>query len=80
MEKHADTKKEISCIIANLFQSLELPCTECKEDLKAIVIKGETYEGYKATMFIEDEGVFYLIGDEGIEEELAEIRRGRCII
>ena len=31
-------------------------------------------------MFIEDEGVFYLVGDEGIEEELAEIRRGRCII
>lgn len=78
MEKHADTKKEISCIIANLFQSLELPCNECNETLEAIVIKGETYKGYKATMYIEHEGVFYLIGDEGIEEELAEIRGSRC--
>lgn len=78
MEKHADTKNEISCIIANLFQSLELPCKECKTNLNAIVIKGETYKGYQATMYIKDEGVFYLTGDEGIEEELAEIRGSRC--
>lgn len=39
MEKHADTKKAISCIIANLFQSLELPCTECKEYLKYCLVR-----------------------------------------
>lgn len=79
MEKHAATKKEISCIVAHLFQSLELPCKECSEDTEAIIIKGETYNGKKATMYIEEEGVFYLAGDKEIEGELQAIRDGRCI-
>lgn len=79
MVKHADTKKEISCIIANLFVSLDQPCEYCHKNEDKIIITGETFGGHKATMYIEEEGIFYLEGSEEVEAELAQIRGGRCI-
>lgn len=76
MKKYANTKKEISCIIAHLFQTLELPCKKCKQNINNIIITGTTYKGNKATMVIEDNGIYYI---EGAEEEINEIRSGNCL-
>lgn len=74
--RFATSKKEISCIIGNLFENIKCPCNLC--DDKSLVITGETYGQRKATIIIKGSGVFDLVGDEGIEEEVAAIRNGRC--
>lgn len=80
MYKRANTKKELSCIIANLFQSLEMPCEKCKENKDALIITGKTYQGNKATIYIQKMGIYYLEGSPEVEEELQGIRGGRCLI
>lgn len=74
--RFAASKKEISCIIGNLFENIKCPCNLCDDN--SLVITGETYGQRKATMLIKDSGVFDLVGDKGIEDEVAAIRKGRC--
>ncbi|MDU2557404.1 MAG: hypothetical protein E7C95_00360 [Anaerococcus prevotii] len=74
--RYAASNKEISCIIGNLFENIKCPCSLCDDN--SLIITGETYGQRKATILIKDSGIFDLIGDEGIEEEVAAIRDGRC--
>lgn len=46
MGRYANTKNEISCIIAHLFQELDIPCNLCEKTQKSIIITGTTKKWY----------------------------------
>lgn len=77
MLKFACTRKEISCIIANLFTELESPCKEClSNDNDSIIIKGITYAGATETLEIIGETYIY----SGEKEDILKIRERRCLL
>ena len=67
-------KRELSCIISNLFKEVKEPCNRCKEKIDDLVICGITHKGIEVTIIIREYGFDYY-GEPGIIEE---IRNQRC--
>ena len=65
---------QASCIIANLFVELALPCSCCQQEDGVIVIQGTAFDGTGARITIKGEEVkFY-----GKQRTLEAIRAGKC--
>ena len=43
MREYACTRRELSCIIGNLFTELDPPCAACDSDADELTISGRTY-------------------------------------
>lgn len=71
--KFACTKKEISCIIGNLFLEISPPCGACGDDY--ITISGTAYTGERVEVKITDWGFLY----NGKAEDIERIRKGICL-
>lgn len=67
-------KRELSCIIPNMFEKIREPCHRCKEKIDDLVICGTTHDGREATIIVREYGFDYH-GDAGTVEE---IRKQRC--
>lgn len=51
MTEYACTRRELSCIIGNLFTEIEPPCERCG-DADEITISGTTYTGNRAVLTV----------------------------
>lgn len=71
--KFACTKKELSCIIGNLFAELYPPCGSCGDDV--ITISGVAYTGERVELKITDWGFLY----SGSAQDIERIRKGLCL-
>lgn len=73
MERFACDKKQLSCIIPNLFIEVLPTCELCHLD--KLVIKGITHEGKDEHIIIDKFGFEY----SGQRETIDSIRNKRCI-
>lgn len=71
--KFACTKKELSCIIGNLFTELSPPCGLCNDDV--ITISGIAYTGERVELQITDWGFLY----SGRAQDIERLRKGLCL-
>lgn len=69
--KFACTKKELSCIIGNLFLEISPPCGSCDDGF--ITISGTAYTGERVELKITDWGFLYSGGAGDIERIRKEI-------
>lgn len=76
LTRYVCDKRELSCLIPNIFKEIKEPCCRCKEEINDIVIYGTTYDNKEATLIIRDYGFDYY-GDEKI---INKIRKQRCPI
>lgn len=75
MREYACTRRELSCIIGNLFTELDPPCAACDSDADELTISGRTYTGAQAVLTVTEWG-FRFDGDPSEIEEIRE--RGAC--
>lgn len=68
-------KKELSCIIGNLFTEIEPPCDGCGRT-DALTISGTTYTGRRAVLTVTEHGFLY----DGDPAEIEKIRERRCLL
>lgn len=75
LTEYACTRRELSCIIGNLFTEIEPPCERCG-DADALTISGTTYAGTRAVLTVTEYGFTF----DGDPAEIARIRKGRCLL
>lgn len=68
-------KKELSCIIGNLFTEIEPPCEMCGQS-DELIICGTTYTGARAVLVVTKHGFKY----SGAAADVERIREKRCAI
>lgn len=74
MTEYACTRRELSCIVGNLFVELEPPCDHCAAG-DSLTICGTTYAGTRATLTVTEYGFTF----DGPPEEVEQIRERRCL-
>lgn len=74
LTEFACTRRELSCIIGNLFTEIEPPCERCGA-ADEITISGTTYAGSRAVLIITEHGFRF----DGPAEEVEQIRERRCL-
>lgn len=74
LTEYACTRRELSCIIGNLFAEIEPPCERCGA-ADELTISGTTYTGSRAVLTITEYGFKF----EGDPSEVARIRERRCL-
>lgn len=74
MTEYACTRRELSCIIGNLFVEIEPPCERCGA-ADVLTISGTTYTGNKAVLTVTEHGFTW----EGDPAEVEKIRERRCL-
>ena len=74
LTEYACTRRELSCIIGNLFTEIEPPCGKCG-DVDALTISGTTYTGARAVLTVTEHGFTF----DGNPAEVARIRERRCL-
>ena len=74
LTEYACTRRELSCIIGNLFTEIEPPCERCGA-ADVLTISGTTYTGERAVLTVTEHG-FTFVGDPA---EVARIRERRCL-
>lgn len=75
LTEYACTRRELSCIIGNLFTEIEPPCERCG-DADEITISGTTYTGSRAVLTVTRFGFTF----DGDPAEVERIRERRCLI
>lgn len=75
MREYACTRRELSCIIGNLFTELDPPCAACDSDADELTISGRTYTGAQAVLTVTEWGFRF----DGDPSEIEEIRGKRCL-
>ena len=75
MREYACTRRELSCIIGNLFAELDPPCAACDSDADELTISGRTYTGAQAVLTVTEWG-FRFDGDRRRLKKSGE--RGAC--
>lgn len=75
MLNFACKKRELSCIIGNLFIEIEPPCDGCRE-ADELTICGTTYTGARAVLIVTEHGFKY----SGDAADVERIREKRCLI
>lgn len=76
LTEYACTRRELSCIIGNLFVELGPPCAGCSSGADEITISGRTYAGTRAVLTVTGWGFRY----EGDPAEIENIRERRCLL
>ena len=74
MTEYACPRRELSCIVGNLFVELEPPCDHCAAG-DSLTICGTTYAGTRATLTVTEYGFTF----DGPPEEVEQIRERRCL-
>lgn len=74
LTEYACTRRELSCIIGNLFVEIEPPCEWCGA-ADVLTISGTTYTGNKAVLTVTEHGFTW----EGDPAEVEKIRERRCL-
>lgn len=74
LREYACSRRELSCIIGNLFTEIEPPCDGCAVD--EIQITGRTYSGARAVLTITEHGFRF----DGDAAEVERIRERRCLL
>ena len=69
MTEYACPRRELSCIVGNLFVELEPPCDHCAAG-DSLTICGTTYAGTRATLTVTEYGFTF----DGPPEEVEQIR------
>ena len=75
LTEYACSRRELSCIIGNLFVELEPPCDACGSR-DGLTITGTTYAGSRATLTVTEHGFTF----DGDPAAVAAIRERRCLI
>ena len=75
MREYACTRRELSCIIGNLFAELDPPCAACDSDADELTISGRTHTGAQAVLTVTEWGFLF----DGDPPEIEEIRGKRCL-
>lgn len=75
LTEYACTRRELSCIIGNLFTELEPPCEQCG-GADVLTISGTTYTGTRAVLTVTEYGFTF----DGDPEVVERIRERRCLI
>ena len=75
LSEFACTRRELSCIIGNLFIEIEPPCERCGE-ADALTISGTTYTGKRAVLTVTKFGFTF----DGDASEVERIRERRCLL
>ncbi len=75
LTEFACTRRELSCIIGNLFAEVEPPCETCKGGADRLTITGKTYTGKRAILTVTEFGFTF----DGDAEEVERIRERRCL-
>jgi hypothetical protein len=73
LTEYACTRRELSCIIGNLFTEIEPPCERCG-DADELTISGTTYTGNRAVLILTENGFLW----DGDPLEVQRIRERRC--
>lgn len=73
LTEYACTRRELSCIIGNLFTEIESPCERCG-DADEITISGTTHAGSRAVLTVTRFG-FTFDGDPSEVERIREMDR-----
>jgi hypothetical protein len=73
VKKYTMTKRELSCLIGNLFAELEPPCII--PDMDVITITGTTVSGSAAVLKIDGDTIYF----EGKDSDYKAARYGRCV-
>lgn len=74
LTEYACTRRELSCIIGNLFTEIEPPCERCGAT-DELTISGTTYTGAQAVLTVTEWGFRF----DGDPSEIEEIRGKRCL-
>ena len=74
LTEYACTRRELSCLIGNLFTEIEPPCERCGA-ADVLTISGTTYTGNKAVLTVTEHGFTW----EGDPAEVEKIRERRCL-
>lgn len=74
LTEFACTRRELSCIIGNLFTEIEPPCDRCGA-ADVLTISGTTYTGDRAVLTVTEHGFTF----EGDPAAVAKIRERRCL-
>lgn len=74
MTEFACTRRELSCIIGNLFTEIEPPCERCGA-ADELTISGATYTGNRAVLTVTEYGFRF----DGDAAEVERIRERRCL-
>lgn len=74
MTEYACTRRELSCIIGNLFVEIEPHCEWCGP-ADVLTISGNTYAGNKGVLTVTEHGFTW----EGDPAEVEKIRERRCL-
>ena len=74
LTEYACSRRELSCIIGNLFTEIEPPCERCGA-ADVLTISGTTYTGNRAVLTVTEHGFTF----EGDPAEVAKIRERRCL-
>ena len=74
LTEYACTRRELSCIIGNLFVEIEPPCEWCGA-ADVLTISGTTYTGNRAVLTVTEHGFTW----EGDPAEIEKIRERRCL-
>lgn len=74
LTEYACTRRELSCLIGNLFTEIEPPCERCGA-ADVLTISGTTYTGSRAVLTVTEYGFTW----EGDPAEVEEIRERRCV-
>lgn len=73
--EYACTRRELSCVIGNLFVELEPPCDRCNNAADEITISGRIYTGERAVLTVTEHGFRF----DGNPAAVEEIRGKRCL-
>ena len=74
LTEYACTRRELSCIIGNLFTEIEPPCERCGA-ADVLTISGTTYTGARAGLTVTEHGFTF----DGNPAEVGRIRERRCL-
>lgn len=65
LTEFACTRRELSCILGNLFVEIEPPCEACASDADELTIRGRTYTGARAVLTVTEWGFRFEGGPGG---------------